>query len=180
MAAFPGPAPAGPGGWRSPRPSLPTHTPHAAAAGSGAGLARGWGTGGRVRGLGRASVAFAGSKARRTLAAALQGEAPEANWGLLGADRPPGTPVPGVGNWNRGPLSYPALLSLGSQAWTWQPRGRGSWGTLLADVPGPLVWWGQAASAGPHLLGGMVTFERRWGRWTWAWAICFLLPLLSL
>lgn len=149
MAAFPGPAPAGPGGWRSPRPSLPTHTPHAAAAGSGAGLAQGWGTGGLVRGLGQASVAFAGSSARRAPAAALQGATPEASWGLLGADRPPGYQALET---NRGSLSYPALLSLGSQAWTWQLRGRASGGTLLADVPGPLVWWGQAASADRPLL----------------------------
>lgn len=88
-----GPAPAGPGGRRSPRGPLPTHVPHSAGTGRA-------GRGGPGSGLGPRAARRRGRRrsvhprlhrahARQTPAAAFQGASREAGAGLWGADQLP-------------------------------------------------------------------------------------------
>lgn len=144
MAAFPGPAPMGPEGWRSPRLPLPTHTPDAAAARRararpGSGLGRP----GRVGGAGPASGA-----ARRPL---LSKEARARGcWAL--------TNLQGTRHWKlepRGTALPSALFSMLSRALSFGCRG--------AEEVGARCWQmcGDSGVVGPG-PSGMVTFERHW------------------
>lgn len=166
MAAFPGPAPAGPGGWRSPRRPFPKHTPYAAAArraraGPGVGLRRR----DRVGGAGRYIRAFAGSHAH-------PGTAREAGAGLRGADRPP---------WTRfgRQMPEPRATALPSAPFS-RLLGPGLWLPRWAEEVGARCWH---ISRTPDVVGtrstqgqpgGTVTFESPKGRRASPWITCFL------